>query len=278
VSSRRNTPLVVALGVAALAGTSLAAMVATSELLVESFGRPVSDRLDPPLPDLGSPKVIQVEPPEPGRVGPPGGRSRPPKAAPPPRRRSAAGSGRETDRGGVVVAVQRRPARSERVAVRGVALDRPAPPAAPPDLEPAERPRPRRHRHTRPRKRWIGPKPHHHPRIPVAPRPHTPRPAGPGDDPRGGSPCHDRPPRDGDHHRWDRRRHWRDRDGRSRDRDRSRGGKDRRGHDEHGHHHRGHWDRDRDRDKRWADGARDRRDRLAPQPTHRQNGWPAGSR
>jgi hypothetical protein len=51
--------------------TSLAAMVATSELLVESFGRPVSGRLDPPVPDLGRPKVIQVEPPEPGRVGPP---------------------------------------------------------------------------------------------------------------------------------------------------------------------------------------------------------------
>ena len=51
--SRRNTSLVVALGVAALAGTSLAAMVATSELLVESFGRPVSGRLDPPVPDLG---------------------------------------------------------------------------------------------------------------------------------------------------------------------------------------------------------------------------------
>ena len=31
----------VALGVASLAATSLAAMVATSELLVESFGRPV---------------------------------------------------------------------------------------------------------------------------------------------------------------------------------------------------------------------------------------------
>jgi hypothetical protein len=38
VSSRRNTSLVVALGVASLAATSLAAMVATSELLVESFG------------------------------------------------------------------------------------------------------------------------------------------------------------------------------------------------------------------------------------------------
>ena len=65
MSSRRNTSLVVALGVAALAGTSLAAMVAASELLVESFGRPVSGRLDPPVPDLGRPKVIQVGPPWP---------------------------------------------------------------------------------------------------------------------------------------------------------------------------------------------------------------------
>jgi hypothetical protein len=63
VSSRRNATVVVALGVASLAATSLAAMVATSELLAESFDRPVSDRLDPPLPDLGRPGVIQVEPP-----------------------------------------------------------------------------------------------------------------------------------------------------------------------------------------------------------------------
>ena len=108
MSSRRSTSLVVALGVAALAGTSLAAMVATSELLVESFGRPVSGRLDPPLPDLGRPKVIQVEPPEPGRAGRPGGRSGAAEGGPPPRRRSPAGAGPEADRGGVVVAVQRR--------------------------------------------------------------------------------------------------------------------------------------------------------------------------
>jgi hypothetical protein len=56
VSSRRDTSLVVALGVAALAGISLAAMVATSELLVESFGRPVSGRLDPPVPTSAAPR------------------------------------------------------------------------------------------------------------------------------------------------------------------------------------------------------------------------------
>jgi hypothetical protein len=53
VSSRRNASVVVALGVASLAATSLAAMVATSELLAESFDRPAADRLDPP--DLGRP-------------------------------------------------------------------------------------------------------------------------------------------------------------------------------------------------------------------------------
>jgi hypothetical protein len=223
VSSRRKTSLVLALGVAALAGTSLAAMVATSELLVESFGRPVSGRPDPPLPDLGRPKVIQVEPPEPGRVGRSGGRSGAAEGGPPPRRRSPAGAGSEADRGGVVVAVQRRPARQEPVAVREPAVDWPATPATRPRPEPAERPR--RPRHTWPWKRWTGPRPHHDPRVrvPVAPKRHRPRPADPGDDPRGGPPCLGHHRRHGDHHRWDQRRHWRDGDGRRRDRDGSRG-------------------------------------------------------
>lgn len=64
MSSRRNTSLVVALGVASLAATSLAAMVATSELLTESITHPLPEELDPPVPDLGRPGVIQVEPPE----------------------------------------------------------------------------------------------------------------------------------------------------------------------------------------------------------------------
>ena len=58
-------------GVASLAATSLAAMVATSELLVESFDYPVSGPVDPPVPDLGRPGVLQVEPPRQGRVKPP---------------------------------------------------------------------------------------------------------------------------------------------------------------------------------------------------------------
>src|SRR5918996_775947 len=50
IASRVVAPqriVVVALGVASLAATSLAAMVATSELLAESFDRPVSDGLVP---------------------------------------------------------------------------------------------------------------------------------------------------------------------------------------------------------------------------------------
>ncbi|HYN17744.1 MAG TPA: hypothetical protein VEY96_06650, partial [Actinomycetes bacterium] len=62
MSSRRNASVVVALGVASLAATSLAAMVATSELLVGSFDYPVSGPLDPPVPSLGRPGVLQVEP------------------------------------------------------------------------------------------------------------------------------------------------------------------------------------------------------------------------
>jgi hypothetical protein len=53
VSSRRNASLVVALGVASLAATSLAAMVATGELPVESFDYPVSGPVDPPVPNVG---------------------------------------------------------------------------------------------------------------------------------------------------------------------------------------------------------------------------------
>jgi hypothetical protein len=272
VSSRRSTSLVVALGVAALAGTSLAAMVATSELLVESFGRPVSGRLDPPLPDLGGPNVIQVEPPEPGRVGRPGGRSGAAEGGPPPRRRSPAGAGPEADGGGVVVAVQRRPARQERVAVREPALDRPAIPVTLPGPEPAERPR--RPRHTRPWKRWTGPRPHRDPRVrvPVAPEPSRPRPADPGDDPGGWSPCPDHPRRHGDHHRRDQRRHRRDGDG-------SRGHHDRRRHDEHRHR----WDKqgraDRAQDGRDPDhdGERRRDDRHQDREHRHHPGHDAGA-
>lgn len=82
MSSRRNASVVVALGVA-----SLAAMVATSELLAESFDRPAADRLDPPMPDLGRPGIIQVEPPrqEPVAVTTPAAAPAPATAAEPAR-------------------------------------------------------------------------------------------------------------------------------------------------------------------------------------------------
>jgi hypothetical protein len=141
VSSRRNASVVVTLGVA-----SLAAMVATSELLAESFDRPAADRLDPPLPDLGRPGIIQVEPPRHGWVKPPG-RSRPP-AAEPPRRRSDRGGDAARGgapppggRAGTVVAVQHRPPRQEPVAVTTPAAP-PAPPGRgqPPAVAGRERP------------------------------------------------------------------------------------------------------------------------------------------
>ena len=74
VSSRRNASLVVAVGVASLAATSFAAMVATSELLAESISHPVAEEFDPPIPDLGRPDVIQVEPPRERRAKRSGGR------------------------------------------------------------------------------------------------------------------------------------------------------------------------------------------------------------
>ena len=129
MSSRRNASLVVALGVASLAATSLAAMVATSELLVESFDYPVSGPVDPPVPNLGRPGVLQVEPPRQGRAKPPPGRSREPAAEPAPRPPKADGGAPADDgRAGVVVAVQRRPARQEPVASRRPAVG-PAPAA-----------------------------------------------------------------------------------------------------------------------------------------------------
>jgi hypothetical protein len=100
VSSRRNASVVVALGVA-----SLAAMVATSELLVASFAQPVAEQPDPPVPDLGVPGVIQVEPPGRGRATPPPAGpvipspSRSHAAVPPPRRRAGAPRRREAPPG-----------------------------------------------------------------------------------------------------------------------------------------------------------------------------------
>jgi hypothetical protein len=142
VSSRHNASLVVALGVASLAATSLAAMVATSELLVESFGRPVPERLDPPFPGLR----------------PPGG------PAP------------EAGRSGVVVVVERRPARRHRVIAARPPLDRPVWPKPTPARRPLRRhhprpPRPEPGRPSHPPKRWPDskPPPPKHPPVPSPP-------------------------------------------------------------------------------------------------------------
>jgi hypothetical protein len=61
-------------------------MVATSELLTESITHQLPEELDPPVPDLGRPEVIQVEPPERRRAKPSGDHSRAPATAPPPDR------------------------------------------------------------------------------------------------------------------------------------------------------------------------------------------------
>jgi translation initiation factor IF-2 len=221
VSSRRNASLVVALGVASLAATSLAAMVATSELLVESFDYPVSGRLDPPVPDLGGPGVLEVEPPRPGRGKRPAGRSRAPAAEPAPRPtpagRPARGGAAASPDGGraIVVVVVRRPARQEPDVRRPSAGDlRPARAVRPPHPRPA---------HTkpawpqRPRRRWTNHKPNPGKRVratpiprPAPPAPVPPRPADPEGEPGGGAPCPDhvrpteeRPWPDENRHRWD---------------------------------------------------------------------------
>jgi hypothetical protein len=222
VSSRRNASLVVAVGVASLAATSFTAMVATSELLTESITHPVPEGLDPPVPDLGRPGVIQVEPPERGRAKRPGGRSREP-AAPPPRRRSAtrreSGVAASGDGGhaGVITAVQRRPARQRPAVLRTPAAGPPV--ARTPSARPPARPTPRPVRHPRQRadrpepgsspRPWRRPPYQHKDGVPSPPRPDTPRTAGPESEPSGGSPC---PGRSGHEDHGDREHHHRDGD------------------------------------------------------------------
>jgi hypothetical protein len=88
VSSRRSASVVVALAVASLAVTSLGAMVASSELLVEAVDRPARRRLDPLVLDLGSVGTIQAELPRDARP------ARPPAAHRPPTLRRRAGASR----------------------------------------------------------------------------------------------------------------------------------------------------------------------------------------
>jgi hypothetical protein len=297
VTSRRNASLVVALGVASLAATSLAAMVATSELLVESFDYPVSGPVDPPVPNLGWPGVLQVEPPRQGRAKSPPGRSREPSAEPAPRPRRAGGDAPADDSGaGVVVAVQRRPARQEPVASRRQAVDQhPTRPAPRPVLPPRPRPaHPEPASPHRPRRRWTDHKPRPARRVPAKPvaRPVLPRPVDPDGEPGGGSPCPDRPREVEERDQPGRDRHGRDHDTPWPDRDRPRWDGDRRHRDEDERRRDGDGGR-RDEDERRIDeprrpdtaqdGHHDQRSPVgsgdgSQPPSHRQKGWPAGSK
>ena len=291
MSSRRNASLVVALGVASLAATSLAAMVATSELLVESFDYPVSGPVDPPVPNLGRPGVLQVEPPRQGRAKPPPGRSREPAAEPAPRPPKA-----DDGRAGVVVAVQRRPARQEPVASRRPAVDQhPPQPARGSVLPPRPRPtHPEPAWPHRPRRRWTVHKPGPAERVPARPvaRPVRPRPADPDGEPGGGSPCPDRPRRVEEPDQPGRERHRRDHDTPWRDRERRHPDEDRRHRDEGerrddgdgrrreeggrpiGEPRRPDTVQDRHHDGRSPVGSGD----GSQPPSHRQKGWPTGSK
>jgi hypothetical protein len=283
VSSRRNASLVVALGVASLAATSLAAMVATSELLVESFDYPVSGPVDPPVPNLGRPGVLQVEPPRQGRATPPPGRSWEPAAEPAPRPPKAHGGASADDgRAGVVVAVQRRPVRQEPVASRRPAVDQHPPRPARGSVLP---PRPRRTHPEpawphRPRRRWTVHKPRPAKRVPARPvvRPVLPRPADPDGEPGGGSPCPDRPRGVAERDQPGRERHRRHDDTPWRDGDRRRWEGDRRHRDEGGRRTGEPWRPDTAQDRHHDGGSPVGSGDGSQPPSHRQKGWPTGSK
>jgi len=157
VSSRRSASVVIALAVASLAVTSMGAMVASSELLVEAVDRPARRRLDPLVLDLGSVGTIQAELPRDARTGRPPARRPPPAAPPPPRRREPAAAPPATDRedgdGGLVVVAHSQVVK--RVVVRKPVF-RPPPLPLPPPLPPDPHPRPQW-----PRRRWVA-HPRHH--------------------------------------------------------------------------------------------------------------------
>jgi hypothetical protein len=218
------------------------------------------------------------------RAKAPSGRSRQPAAEPAPRPRGAGGGAAPADdgRAGVVVAVQRRPARQAPVASRPPAVERhpprPAPrPVLPPRPWPAH---PEPAWPHRPRRRWTDHMPHPAKRVPAKPvaRPVLPRPADPDGEPGGGSPCPDRPRRVEERDRPGRDRHRRHHDKPWRDGDRPRWDGDRR--------HRDEGERRIDQARR-PDTAQDRHhDRRSPvesgggpqPPSHRQKGWPTGSK
>jgi hypothetical protein len=147
VSSRRSASVVIGLAVASLAVTSMGAMVASSELLVDAVDRPARRRLAPLVLDLGSVGTIQAELPRDARRRRPPAR-RPPAADPPPPGRPQPAPDREDGDGRVVVVAHTQ-------VVRKVVIRRPVflPPPRPAN------PRPPVHW---PRRRWDAHHRHHH--------------------------------------------------------------------------------------------------------------------
>jgi hypothetical protein len=168
VSSRRSASVVIALAVASLAVTSMGAMVASSELLVDAVDRPAGRRLDPLVLDLGSVGTIQAELPPDPPADPPPARRRQPAGDPPPRRREVAAPAvdrEEDDDGGVVAVAQVRVVKVvKRVVVRKpVVQPRPLPLPPPRPRDPQPRPQ-------WPRRRWAQP-PQQRQRPPCGDRP-----------------------------------------------------------------------------------------------------------
>jgi hypothetical protein len=156
VSSPRSASVVVALAVASLAVTSMGAMVASSELLVEAVDRPARQRLDPLVLDLGSVGTIQAELPRDARPARPPARRPPAADPPPPRRRQPAAAPPAADReegGGRVVVVVHSPVLRRIVVRKPVFRPPPLPPPLPPDPLP---------RAPWPRRRWVAHPRHHH--------------------------------------------------------------------------------------------------------------------
>jgi hypothetical protein len=167
VSSRRSASVGIALAVASLAVTSMGAMVASSELLVDAVDRPAGRRLDPLVLDLGSVGTVQAELPRDEPAGRPPARRRPPGGDPPARRREPAAAApaveREDEDDGLVVVAHVKVVK--RIVVRRPVVQpppRPRPSLPPPSLprpsppDPDPDPRPRW-----PRRRWA-PHPHQH--------------------------------------------------------------------------------------------------------------------
>jgi len=162
VSSRRSASVVIALAVASLAVTSMGAMVASSELLVEAVDRPARRRLDPLVLDLGSVGTIQAELPRDARPARPPARRPPPADPPPPRPREPAAppaTDREDDGGALVVVAHTQVV--TRIVVRKPVFRPPPLPPPPPDPHP----------HPQwPRRRWVAHPRHHRHQPPCGDR------------------------------------------------------------------------------------------------------------